>query len=78
MNDLMSVFAKLQKRISKLTGAQVDKLAELSGVSATTIHRVRYSYKKPRLENISELQKHIDAAERAPKRRPRKSQQVAA
>lgn len=69
----MSVFAKLQKRISKLTGAQVDRLAELSGVSATTIHRVRYNYKKPRLENIEQLQKHIAVAELAPARRAHKS-----
>lgn len=77
MNELMSVFAKLQKRIAKLTGAQIDKLAELSGVSVTTIHRVRYGYKKPRLENIDLLQKHIEAAESAPKRHARKSNRVA-
>lgn len=75
----MSVFATLQKRISKLTGAQVDKLAELSGVSATTITRIRYnSETKPRLENVDALLLHVDAAEQSPKRRPRSAKQVAA
>lgn len=78
MNELMSVFAKLQKRIAKLTAYQIGKLAELSGVSETTIHRVRYGYKKPRLENIDQLQKHIEAAESEPKRAPRKNKQVPA
>lgn len=78
MNEIMSAFAKLQKRIAKLTGAQIDKLAELSGVSATTIHRVRYNYKKPRLENIEQLQKHIAVAELAPARRAHKSKAAAA
>jgi predicted transcriptional regulator len=63
MKIILPTMDEVKAELGKLTIRQTDRLAELSGVPASTIHKIRYgATENPGVETLRKFLPHIPAA----------------